>query len=574
MRIMVRNLAIVTILALAAATGFAAGEGEDSGSAGEYTLSPPGVYPVVQPMYEFDAVTIYSSVESSGKPQESKLTPYLEGITNVRVNFIDVIESGAAGEKINLMLASGDVPDVIMTPWHINAQTTFQHGINGTFIRLNDIIDQHMPALKRELEKWPQYAAQLTMPDGGIYNLPELEAGCFHCQYSIKFWMYQPWFDKLGLSFPPTTTDELYEVLQAFKSGDPNGNGIADEIPLLGATTGWNALPTNFLMNAFAYTRRGTYGGYLERASNGVRFVANTPEWREGLRYIHRLYAEELIGRETFTQKNDQAKATIENPDTEMVGSFPAGWFGVMTVNGGGTGRFAHFKPIGPLKGPAGAQHVTHFPPAIRYHTFITPREEHPEIVAQWANWFYDDPLVAASLGWDFLQEGVDWRYLTAEEKTMGYVARDGSPAVTWPLQTKTYGGDLKRDDGWTRTALRWGPIGTTAMPPAWADDPSKQAYHLMVATRDLYEPVAQQNFMPANLTFGEDIQDELADLTATIAGGTGLVEQWSTEFIVGSRDIDDQSQWDAYVNELQRAGVERYMQIWEDTLRNAGYLN
>jgi putative aldouronate transport system substrate-binding protein len=416
MRIMVRNLAIVTILALAAATGFAAGEGEDSGSAGEYTLSPPGVYPVVQPMYEFDAVTIYSSVESSGKPQDSKLTPYLEGITNVRVNFIDVIESGAAGEKINLMLASGDVPDVIMTPWHINAQTTFQHGINGTFIRLNDIIDQHMPALKRELEKWPQYAAQLTMPDGGIYNLPELEAGCFHCQYSIKFWMYQPWFDKLGLSFPPTTTDELYEVLKAFKTGDPNGNGMADEIPMLGATTGWNALPTNFLMNAFAYTRRGTYGGYLERASNGVRFVANTPEWREGLRYIHRLYAEELIGRETFTQKNDQAKATIENPDTEMVGSFPAGWFGVMTVNGGGTGRFAHFKPIGPLKGPAGAQHVTHFPPAIRYHTFITPREEHPEIVAQWANWFYDDPLVAASLSWDFLQEGVDWRYLTAED--------------------------------------------------------------------------------------------------------------------------------------------------------------
>jgi putative aldouronate transport system substrate-binding protein len=302
--------------------------------------------------------------------------------------------------------------------------------------------------------------------------------------------------------------------------------------------------------------------------------VANTPEWREGLRYIHRLYAEELIGRETFTQKNDQAKATIENPDTEMVGSFPAGWFGVMTVNGGGTGRFAHFKPIGPLKGPAGAQHVTHFPPAIRYHTFITPREEHPEIVAQWANWFYDDPLVAASLGWDFLQEGVDWRYLTAEEKTMGYVARDGSPAVTWPLQTKTYGGDLKRDDGWTRTALRWGPIGTTAMPPAWADDPSKQAYHLMVATRDLYEPVAQQNFMPANLTFGEDIQDELADLTATIAGGTGLVEQWSTEFIVGSRDIDDQSQWDTYVSELERAGVERYVEIWEDTLRNAGYIN
>jgi hypothetical protein len=286
------------------------------------------------------------------------------------------------------------------------------------------------------------------------------------------------------VEFPPTTTDELYEVLKAFKEGDPNGNGIADEIPLLGATTGWNALPTNFLMNAFAYTRRGTYGGYLERASNGVRFVANTPEWREGLRYIHRLYAEELIGRETFTQKNDQAKATIENPDTEMVGSFPAGWL-----------------------------------------------------------------------------------------KTKGYVARDGSPAVTWPLETKTYG-EVKRDDGWSRTTLRWGPVGTRALPPEFANDPSKQEWILMVTTRDMYQPLLKENYVPANLVFDEDVQDELADLTSTIAGGTGLVEQWSTEFIVGSRDIEDQSQWDTYVSELERAGVERYVEIWEDTLRNAGYIN
>ena len=232
-----RNLTIVLLLVAGAAMGFASGDGEGS-AAGDYTLSPPGTYPVVEPMYEFDVVTIYLSHESSGRPGDSKFTTFLEDLTNVRVNFVDVIESGAAGEKINLMLASGDLPDVIMTPFHINAQTTYQHGVTGTFQRLNELIDKHMPALKRELEKWPQYQAQLTMPDGGIYNLPELEAGCFHCRFQIKFWMYQPWFDKLGLDFPPTTTDELYEVLKAFKEGDPNGNGLADEIPMLGATTG------------------------------------------------------------------------------------------------------------------------------------------------------------------------------------------------------------------------------------------------------------------------------------------------------------------------------------------------
>ena len=61
---------------------------------------------------------------------------------------------------------------------------------------------------------------------------------------------------------------------------------------------------------------------------------------------------------------------------------------------------------------------------------------------------------------------------------------------------------------------------------------------------------------MPANLVLDEDIQDELADLTAAIAGNTGLVEQWSIEFIAGIRDIEDQGQWDTCVSELERAGV------------------
>ena len=42
----------------------------------------------------------------------------------------------------------------------------------------------------------------------------------------------------------PTTTDEYYEVLKAFKEQDANGNGDPnDEIPLAGCTDGWNSDP-------------------------------------------------------------------------------------------------------------------------------------------------------------------------------------------------------------------------------------------------------------------------------------------------------------------------------------------
>lgn len=39
------------------------------------------------------------------------------------------------------------------------------------------------------------------------------------------------WLEKLYFDMP-TTTEELKEVLIAFKTKDPNGNGKADEIPL------------------------------------------------------------------------------------------------------------------------------------------------------------------------------------------------------------------------------------------------------------------------------------------------------------------------------------------------------
>ena len=69
-----RSLAILMMLAAAAAMSFAAGEGEAT-SSGDYALNPPGTYPVVEPTYEFDVVTIYLSHESSGRPGDSKFSP-------------------------------------------------------------------------------------------------------------------------------------------------------------------------------------------------------------------------------------------------------------------------------------------------------------------------------------------------------------------------------------------------------------------------------------------------------------------------------------------------------------------
>jgi len=68
--------------------------------------------------------------------------------------------------------------------------------------------------------------AAVSSFDGNMYYIPYLPDG----KYGRAYWIRQDWLDKLGLE-TPENVDELYEVLTAFRNGDPNGNGIKDEVP-------------------------------------------------------------------------------------------------------------------------------------------------------------------------------------------------------------------------------------------------------------------------------------------------------------------------------------------------------
>lgn len=291
---------------------------------------------------------------------------------------------------------------------------------------------------------------------------------------------------------------------------------------------------------------------------------------------MSKLVEEGLIAPETFVQHNDQLKALAENPDAPVIGMIPSGYIGMFSVIGdtSATGRFADWVAIAPFEGPDGVRYSNFNPPAVAYHTKITNVAKRPDIIAQWADWFYEDNYVHKRLSWDFAREGIDWRRPTDEELAAGVVSRDGTPAQMIPIEKKegSYGVD-KVSTGWTRTAPYWLPHAVQGMPLEWANDPSKIEWNLMAWTRDFMQPYApKEAYMPPNLVFDASVTDEMADLTEALVSSTGVVMQWSTEFIVGTRDITDDGEWDAYLRELKRAGVDRYVKIWQETITNAGY--
>jgi putative aldouronate transport system substrate-binding protein len=564
---------LIALASLVVVTGIviANGQGEGAADAGRWVLNEPGTYPVVQgdEEFTFDVMTAYVPLESSGDNlAEAAFTDWFADLTNIRPNFVEVTTDESFAERQNLRLASGDLPDAIMSPYSMGPQKLFNYGSNGTFVALTDLIEERMPSLSRELEKYPQYRDQLVMPDGEIYALPSLSAGCFHCQYSYKYWIYTPWLDALGLEMPETT-EEFRQVLRAFATQDPNGNGEADEIAAAGATTGWNTNPLGYFMNAFIYTNLEEQGGFIRRTEDGgAQFVADTEEWREGLRYMRSLTEDGLLAPESFVWKDDQLKALVENPDAPLVGSAAAGWYGVIMVNGGGTGRFADYRPVPPVEGPDGVRQTHFAPPAVEYHTKISARADRPDIIAQWADWFYEDPIAHRWLQRGFFQEGEDWRYATEEEKEQ-QVTRDGREPEVVQLVEFEYGTDKPFEDGWPRTGITWQPFGTTGIEVSARNDPSRQEWRLMVATRDLYQPYESEHFLPPNVVFPAEASDEITDLQETIASATGLVQKWASEFVVGQRDIDSDADWNRYLSELESAGADRYEELWDEALRN-----
>ena len=221
---------------------------------------------------------------------------WLQKETNVNLEFDQIAEAESL-QKFNLSLASGSYPDVYLScnqlinmSATIMNSTLMKFGKAGVFLPLNDLIEQYGANTKKLFDDISYVKDGITMPDGNIYALPSYSE-IYHCKYADKLWIDQSWLDNLKLEMP-TTTDEYYEVLKAFKEQDANGNGDPnDEIPLAGCTDGWNSDPSFFLMNAFIYEDGDKH---LTVENDTVDTILNKDEFREGLRYVHKLYDEGL----------------------------------------------------------------------------------------------------------------------------------------------------------------------------------------------------------------------------------------------------------------------------------------
>ena len=203
--------------------------------------------------------------------------------TNVDLK-VTAVDTSGFDEKLNLTMASGELPDLMVL---IGNKAVQQYGSQGAFVNILDYIDQ-MPNFKAWYEKNTAHALNYMSADGGLYQFPQQGV----TETNRRGWLYRAdIFEELGLE-APTTQDEFYDVLVKLKEAYPNSYPLAFR-SFTGGMAQLNMLAPSW-GTSFIDADSNTYLGYDEDSGEWV-FGPTSSEFKEMLEFYNKLYKEGLL---------------------------------------------------------------------------------------------------------------------------------------------------------------------------------------------------------------------------------------------------------------------------------------
>ena len=274
--------------------------------------------------------------------EDNSYTRFLKDDLNIEVVYDWVASSSDFGEKMNLCIGSGTIPELM----NVNA-TQYRALLKYDMIQpLDQYFDDYASdALKGYVESGGEELKKCISNDKGemmAIPAPNITAGGIN-----EMWIRQDWLDNLGLEVP-RTWDEMAAVAEAFVTQDPDGNGEADTIGILGPgnsdhmnAIGGNQFGLDPLFSSFQ-----SYPQYWLQDEDGtVKYGSIQPETRVALEKIQKLYTDKLIDPEMLVRSNCQ-EAVLSG----KVGIFFGPWWcgytvGDATLAGEADWR-AYFTPL------------------------------------------------------------------------------------------------------------------------------------------------------------------------------------------------------------------------------------
>jgi len=442
-------------------------------------------------------------------------------------------------QKKGTMLASGDIPDLLVGG-NVITDADFEQ-FQGLFQDMTELI-ANAPNVQELFAAKPETKVIATQPDGKIYGLPKYQR--FWPASATRQFINQDWLDNLQLTMP-TTWDELYDVLVAFKEKDANGNGDPnDEIPMdwPGGIGGYFN-PAVLLGSMGITLTDGSGQGYFVEDGKVKNFLTDE-RYNKLVAFLHKLNKAGLINPEVFTHDYTKYQAIARGEgDTAKVG-FTWGWVA--------SDRFG--EQVAPQ------------------YTSMSPLKVSADYTGQ-VSWSYD---------YNSLNYGTNHIVMSSETKNkeaaMRFINELYNPVVSMQVLFGSIGPNIEDNGGDTYTVL---PPGDPKMDPGtwkWTSTMA-DAGPMYIADninlnlgKDMQEVLTQseplQNALDVNpkkdVFPGMFIKYTAADNNTMSLNNTNVMNLANTNFAKWVTKGGIESEWDAYVKENKKAGMEKNIEIMQ----------
>ncbi len=470
-------------------------------------------------------VTVGSPRADVAETDEARLD-FWKTLSDVEITY-DFLDSSAPGEALKLRFSSGDYPEVLVGS-NLKASDISSYAANGILLPLDEYINEEdTPNIYKLFQERPTIKAVSTLPDGHIYGLPGLkEWDALYMENAL--FINKTWLDKLGLEIP-TTIDELVEVLRAFRDGDPNGNGIKDEIGFSFHPSHPYAYPEVMLSCWGVACKSGTFDSFCTVQNGEVKFAPAMDEWKELIQFYRDMYKEGILDKECYTHTGEAFAAKHDNALSTL---------GLAISINNPMKNADEYVAIPPFAAKEGVKPVWRIHPgSIGNRDFFTMTTacKNPKAVMKWIDKFYDfDVTMYNYLG----AEGVTTKK-DAEGKYSFLPAPDGlsQNQFLYDNSTSSAPGALLREDIGTRVEV----------PESWQE--SSEVF-------EIYADYIDKETWPRPYYSVEEAT-RLGELQTDIFN---LVDTMKAKWTVGTEDIE--TGWEDYLADLKRMGLDEMMEI------------
>lgn len=477
-------------------------------------------------------------------------THLVEDTFNVDFDFT-IIPGSIARERMNIAFAAGELHDLLLGT-AVVGPIKFDAMRAGMLLPLEDRIRAGSGWINHPY--WSTVVGGLTESDGHIYTLPRGVLRADQRNAGGRMFWNTMWLDELGLDVP-TTVDEVYTVLETIKREMP------DTIPVTGLYA--SARTHSYFMNAFGM--KSDFWGvtlldHLNVVNGEVVLTYAHPNYGAYLEFMNRLYANELLDQEYFTQTNAQMVAKASELKYFMIAG---GGPHVIVGNNADSLQYAAARPVTSSLNPE-PWWPERNPFAINAAA-IPATSAHPDKaweILDWTGTLQAEALEVSII----LPEWYDERYLP-QGLTRENILNPPINGVIQPHKT------VANLDEWTFTNQYLAPRGSNipGVVGGWdADsrwgqalgveifDPASPGDWFQITTKTELSPYFTYYPTERDLKFTAAEQEVLNQYVSDLES---FVDEMQAKFIIG---VEPLSRLSAYMTELKRYGLDEVTAVYQ----------